>query len=216
MKKALLTITAVAAVGFYASSASAQCSFNEPGKAKGFKTSMVRAMSACPGITFAAPNSSTMAGVPTCAPPTPVSAFKFDTDKGSCSIKTGQKLEEPCSDGSGIPCANLSLQAKCSGVLNSDGVTPNNDPGWNLNTIARATFDDNVNGDMTVIDFPAQFPLPPAVKGKLKGKFNTNDLLNGLFGPGSALPGCTAIELISIKIADPAGNTFASIGSATR
>ena len=216
MKKALLSVTAIAALGFYAGSASAQCAFDEPTKAKGFKTSMVRAYASCPGITFPSPNTSTMAGVPGCAAPSPLSAFRFDALKSSCDVKTSHKLEDPCKDGSLVPCSNLQLNVKCAGVNNADGVTPNSQAGWNLNTIARATFDDNANGDMTVIDFPAQFPLPQASGGKLKGKFTTNDLLNGLFGPGSALPGCTAIELITIKIADPSGNIFASIGSATR
>lgn len=216
MKKALFTLTAVAAIGFYAGSASAQCSFDEPAKAKGIKSSMVRAYAGCPSLTFLAPNTTTMAGVPGCAAPAAISAYTFDDKKGKCDIKTGQKLEAPCSDGSGVPCANLSLQVKCGGLNEPDGVTPNNDIGWILNTIARATFNDNSNGDMTVIDFPAQFPLPAVSGGKVKGSFTTNELLNGLFGPGSALPGCTAIELITVKIADPAGNVFASLGTSTR
>jgi hypothetical protein len=215
MKKALITVTAVAVLGFFAGSASAQCSFNSAGKAKGFKTSMVRAYSSCPGITYASPNSSTMAGVPTCAPPVALSVFKFNS-KGKCDVKSGHKLENPCSDPGSSVCSNLTLSVKCSGITQADGVTLDSSPGWNLNTIARATFDDNSNGDMTVIDFPAQFPLGQAASGKLKGKFTTNELLVGLFGPGSALPGCTQIELLTIKIADPAGNLFASIGSGSR
>ena len=216
MKKALFTVAAVAALGAYASSASAQCAFNEPGKAKGLKSSLVKAYAACPGITFASPNTSTMAGVPGCATPFALSVYKFDTAKGKCDIKTGQNVEVPCSTGSPGNCSNLSLSLKCSGINNADGVTPNNQSGWNLNTVARATFNDNSNGDMTVIDFPAQFPLPAASGGKFSGKFDTNTLLNGLFGPGSELPACTAIQIIRLAIADPAGNTFATMGSSGR
>ena len=216
MKKIVISAAAVAALGFYATQASAQCAFDEPAKAKGIKVSMVKAMSSCPGITFASPNTSTMAGVPGCAPPTPLSLYQFDDAKGQCSLKTTHKVETPCGDGSPDPCSNLTLQAKCGGLLDPDGATPSAGPGWNLNTVARATFDDNANGDMTVIDFPAQFTIPDASKGKLKGKFTTNELLNGLFGPGSALPACTAIELISVKIADPSGDLFASIGTSGR
>jgi hypothetical protein len=82
--------------------------------------------------------------------------------------------------------------------------------------VARTTFNDASSGDMTVIDFPAQFPLPPASGGKISGSFNTNTLLNGLFGPGSELPACTAIQLITVGIADPAGNIFAALGSSGR
>ncbi len=216
MKKIVISVAAVAALGFYASSASAQCAFDEPAKAKGIKSSLVKAMSSCPGVTFASPNSSTMAGVPGCATPVPLSLYQFENLKGSCSLKTSHKVEIPCSDGSPSDCSNLTLSVKCGGVLDSDGVTPNSQAGWNLNTVARATFNDNANGDMTVIDFPAQFSLPPASGGKLKGKFDTNTLLIGLFGPGSALPACTAIELISVKIADPSGNAFASLGTSGR
>jgi hypothetical protein len=218
MKKTLFTLAAVAALGFYASAASAQCAFDEPAKAKGIKSSMVKAMSSCPGITYASPNTSTMAGVPGCTSPTgpvPLSLFKFDDQKGKCDIKTTHKVETPCSDAT-ASCSNLTLSVKCGGVQNADGASPNNDDGWNLNTVARATFDDNANGDMTVIDFPAQFALDQASKGKLKGKFDTNTLLNNLFGAGSALPACTAIELITVKIADPSGNLFATLGTSGR
>jgi hypothetical protein len=216
MKKALFTVAAVAALGAYASVASAQCSFDEPAKAKGLKSSLVKAMASCPGITFPSSNTSTMAGVPGCATPFELSAYKFDNDKGSCSLKTTHKVEAPCSTGNPTPCSNLGLSVKCAGVNNADGVTPNNQSGWNLNTVARATFDDNSNGDMTVIDFPAQFPLAPASGGKFSGKFDTNTLLNGLFGPGSELPACTAIQLVSVGIADPAGNIFATMGTSGR
>jgi len=216
MKKALFTLAAVAALGAYATAASAQCSFNEPGKGKGLKSSLVRNYAACPGITFPSTNTTTMAGVPGCATPFATSSYKFDTLKGKCDLKTGHKLENPCSSGNPVACSNLSLQVKCSGVTDADGTTPTNTSGWNLNTVARATFNDNSNGDMTVIDFPAQFPLPAAVKGKFGGKFNTNDLLNGLFGPGSELPACTAIQLIRVAVADPSGNTFAVMGSSAR
>jgi hypothetical protein len=140
----------------------------------------------------------------------------MDTLKGKCDLKTSHKVETPCSTGNPLACSNLSLSVKCSGVLNADGVTPNNQSGWNLNTVARATFDDTSSGDMTVIDFPAQFPLPQASGGKFSGKFTTNQLLTDLFGAGSELPACTAIQLVRVAIADPSGNTFATMGSTGR
>jgi len=216
MKKALFTLAAVVALGAYASTASAQCAFDEPAKAKGLKSSLVKNYAACPGITFEASNTSTMAGVPGCAAPFATSSYKFDDAKGKCDIKTTHKVEAPCSSGSPTPCSNLTLKVKCGGINNPDGTSPNNSPGWNLNTVARATFNDNSNGDMTVIDFPAQFSLPPAVKGKIKGQFDTNTLLIDLFGEGSELPACTAIQLVRLAIADPSGNTFATMGTSGR
>src|SRR5262245_38495445 len=104
MKKTLLTLTAVAALGFYPTSPSAQWPFDEPAKAKGIKSAMIKAMSSCPGVTFPTSNTTTMAGVPGCAPPTPLSLFQFEDLKGSCSVKTSHKVEDPCSDGSATPC----------------------------------------------------------------------------------------------------------------
>lgn len=217
MKRTLMTLAAVAAVGlFTASTASAQCDFNGPGKAKGIKASLVRAAAPCGGVTFAAPNSATMAGTPTCAPPVLTSAYQFDTGKGKCDWKAGAKLEAPCKDGSGIDCHNLTIQVKCGGVLDPDGFTPTNSTGWTFRTLARTTLNDSVNGDMTVIDFPAQFTFPAAKKGKLSLKSDTNALLALLFGPGNALPACTALETLSVAVADPAGNRFAVVGAATR
>jgi len=223
MRRLSIMLAGLAIIGFTAGSALAQCNFNEPGKAKGLKISLVRSFAGCPGITFAVPNTSTSTGggTPGCTPPFAHSEFKFNA-KGSCSIKTSQKLEAPCSTGDGTyDCANLSIQVKCKGVVANDGVSPISSPGngdgWGLNTVARATFNDRDRGDMTIIDFPARFPIPPAKKGKMKMKDDTNNLLvNQLFGAGSELPGCTAIQLLSIAVADNAGNIFAVPGSSTR
>ena len=218
MRKALFTFAAVATVALFgASTASAQCAFDAPGKAKGFKSDMVRAMAPCPGVTHAAPNTSSgTAGTPACAPVVEMSAWSFDP-KGKCSVKTKQALESPCGTNPQQDCSNLTISAKCGGILGVDGITPDSSAGWALRTFARASFNDIANGDMTVIDFPASFSFPePAKKGKIKLKSDTNTLLGDLFGAGSELPGCTSIELISVKLADPAGNLFANLGSSTR
>ena len=62
----------------------------------------------------------------------------------------------------------------------------------------------------------APVALPAASSGSFSGKFTTNELLTDLFGAGSELPGCTAIQLITVAVADPAGNTFATMGSSAR
>ena len=216
MKKVTIAIFSVFMLGLVARSAQAQCSFDEPSKAKGTSSSFARAYAGCPSITFAAPNTSTMAGVPGCTPPFALSAFNFAAEDSGCKFKSQHFLEKNCSDGSAGACANLKIRSSCLGVLEADQATPTNAAGWALNTVARATFDDNSSGDMTVIDFPAQFGFEQAKGGYFKMKGSTNDLLNNLFGPGSALPACTAIEIVSVAIADPSGNIFAKIGSASR
>ncbi len=116
----------------------------------------------------------------------------------------------------GFPLRQPQTVLEVQRVRESDGVTPTSTPGWALNTVARATFDDNSSGDMTVIDFPAQFSFPQPDAGRMKLATDTNALLNNLFGPGSALPACTALQIISVAIADPAGDVFATMGTSSR
>jgi hypothetical protein len=78
-----------------------------------------------------------------------------------------------------------------------------------LATVARATFDDRAGGDMTVVDFPANFPLPIS-DGKINVKTSADVLLNGISQPG--LPHCSNIETVSVTITDENGNTFANVG----
>ncbi len=217
MKKTLFTLAAVATVAlFSASTASAQCAFDAPGKAKGLKSDMTRGYAPCgSGITFPSSNTAGSSGTPGCTPPTPYSSFLF-SDKGKCSIKSSAKLESPCGTGTPGDCSNLTLQAKCGGITNADGVTPISGSGWALNTLARTTLNDKANGDQTIIDFPAQFTFDPANKGKLKLKSDTHTLLLLLFGPGNELAACTSLETLSVKIVDPLGNIFATMGTSTR
>ena len=217
MRKTLFTIAAVSLVAFFTTStASAQCSFDAAGKAKGLKSDMTKAYAPCgSGITFPAANTTSNVGTPACTPPTSYSTFLFSA-KGKCSVKTKAKLESPCSTPTPGDCSNLTVQGKCSGLTNPDTITGISGPGWALNTIARATFEDKAGGDMTVIDFPASFAMDLAAKGKVSVKSDTHALLFDLFGPGSELPGCTSLEVLSAKIVDPSGAVFANMGTSTR
>lgn len=215
MKRTLLALACVAAVGLLASNADAQCSFNTPAKAKGLKADMARVFAGCGNsITYGAPNSVSDALLPTCAPVSANSTFQFG-EKGACSVKTTQKLESPCSIAShnGPDCANIFIQLKCKDIRETDGITlVDGGPDWTLATLARATFNDVSNGDMTLIDFPVPFVLSPE-KGGIKFKQDLNSRLDAL---GLAkLPGCATVQLINIQVADPTGALFASMGSAT-
>lgn len=217
MRKLTTIIAAVAIVGASVAAAHAQCAFDGPAKAKGMKSSMVRAFAGCPSITFAGPNSSTGGGTPTCSPPYAHSQYLFDDAKGKCDFKTSAKKEEPCGDGSGSPCMNLKISAKCSGITRNDGITPISgltDSGWSVSTISRATLNDNDNGDMTVINFPVQIGMPTPSAGKMSVKTDTNTILAGL--GIAALPGCAQVEVVTLAIQDPSGNPFAVMGAGTR
>ncbi|MFQ5478054.1 MAG: hypothetical protein ACE5E4_05510 [Candidatus Binatia bacterium] len=65
---AFTVLTAALLLLLLADGTSAQCEFDAPAKAKGLKTSLVRAYLGCPGATgFPIPNTLTNAGVPACA-----------------------------------------------------------------------------------------------------------------------------------------------------
>jgi hypothetical protein len=217
MRETLFTAAAIGMVAFFtASTASAQCDFNAAGKAKGLKSDMTRAYVPCgSSVTFSVPNTTANSGTPSCFPPTTYSNFEFN-EKGKCSVKSKAKAEEPCKTGTLGTCSNVTLQAKCSGITNPGGATPISGTGWTLATVSRATTDDKLRGDITIIDFPATFKFPAASKGKLKLKEDTHSLLTLLFGEGNELSVCTSLETLQVRIVDPGGNPFANLGTATR
>jgi hypothetical protein len=196
----------------------AQCAFDAPAKAKGFKSSLVRAYASCPGVTFASPNTSTMAGVPGCAPPNASSAYEFDDATGECSVRASHKVESPCPDGSAASCSVLRIVTKCRGLLDPGGTTLTNTSGWTVNVVHRGTSNDRANGDMTIINFPAQFAAPAVANGNLKLTFEIGPCTQGIcniFG-SDALSPCTQLELLSVALHDPDGNAFAKLGSSGR
>ncbi len=229
MKKSFAIIAAVALVGFIAGSAAAQplqqnrCLYNSPAKAKGFKTSMVRAFAACPGVTQSINSSS--GGFPTCTPPFALSSYQFGP-KGKCDVKVSHKNADPCplnpAQTDAPVCAEQKLIAKCSDIRQSDGLTPINaadDTGWALQIVARTTFlaendtGTDVSDDfpVTLIDFPVTLAMGAPKRGKVLLKTTLSELLATL---GGALPACTSIQIVSMSIADPTGNIFAKMGSA--
>jgi len=214
MKKHLFVAGAAAlALGFTASMASAACDYEHPKSAKQLKSSLVQAFVSCNNPGGNTPNATTEGGVPTCAPPetfheqagSPGGGWTWNElkGKGDVSFKAGKNKipgEDPDS-------ADLYVQVKISGIL--DDLGPALGPGT-LATVARATLKDRANGDMTVVDFPAGFPIN-ASDGKVNVKTSANVLLTGIGQP--ALPGCSSIEVVSVYVDDPNGNHFANLGT---
>jgi hypothetical protein len=244
MKKVTLPLAAIALVGFYASSASAQCAFNSA-PAKGVKGSMVRNYSPCPGTETPNSNTTTEGATPACTPVTPrqnlegdSTLYSFDKKKGKCDVSTKAKLEKSCATVTGteidmmtgkpvkvllglqdVPCHVTYVKSKCSGILGTDGLTPigNGDAGWSLATLSRATLNDPTNGDMTVIDFPVTFNYSIPSKGKMAVDSNSAEALAPIVGTQSAdLPTCTSIEVVDVTIKAPGGLPFAKLGQSTR
>jgi hypothetical protein len=232
MKKFALSLAAVALVGFTAGSASAQCEFNALAKAKGLKSTVVRAFAECPSTQHPTENSTTQSGTAACEPVTPkdidgVSTYQF-TEKGGCQLSSSGAIEPDCSeltasDGSNLgmpsgPCHVVTLKGKCKGIVGADGVSPisSEDGVWTLATLSRASLNDPVTGDVTVIDFPVTFEFDTPSKGGLKLSGNSAEALAGLLDPASAaLPTCTQIEIVRITVKDGTGAPFARLGVGT-
>lgn len=222
MKKHILVAgAAVLALGFTAAMANAagpQCAYEHPKKAGGLKSSMVQAMVSCNNPGGNTPNSTTEGGVPTCAPPetfhqqngNQAGGWFWDESKakGDVSFKAAKnKLPSQPPDS-----ADLAVQLKMSGLQQGSvsASAPANGPGV-LATVARATLKDRLNGDMTVVDFPAGFDVQ-AVDGKISKKTTANDLLVNTLGQ-PALPSCSSIEVVSVAVVDPNGDNFATMGT---
>lgn len=238
MMKVTLPLAAIALVGLYAGTASAQspCTYNTA-PAKGIKGSVVRAYAPCPGTEHGSPNSETEGGTTACAPAIPrevdgdSTPYKF-SEKGKCSVQTSGKLVSDCSTLEDAGGNNLGLESgachvtfvksKCSGLVHSDGTTAvdgtlfNEDDGWTLATLSRATMDDDTNGEMTVIDFPVTFNYSTPAKGKMSLSSSSAEALIPLVTVNNAdLPPCTSIEVVDVVIKDPDGLPFARLGQAT-
>jgi hypothetical protein len=240
MKRMIMPFAAAALVGLYAGSASAQCTFgggspaHGPAPAKGVKGSMVRTYAACPSTEHPEANTKTESDTDACNPVTPPVVGGLPTQysygpKGSCSVTTKAKLYKSCdavedADGNGLglpgrACHVTFVTSKCKGVIGTDGVTPINgedDAGWKLATLSRATLNDTTGGDMTVIDFPVTFTYSEPEEGSMFVDSSSAEELVDIVGEnGAALPACTSIEVVDVVIKDPASRPFARLGQAT-
>jgi len=219
MKKFLVAVSGVALMGLVAGSAHAQCSFNSPGKAKGIKSSFIRAFAGC-GNSGTFPTSNDVTKPPSltasCSTPAIQSLYKFDTAKGKCDFKSSNKVTAPCINGAGS-CGELFISVKCGGVLDASNAPITPAAGiWTIGTTTRATFNDSVGGDMTVIDFPLPIVIGPGDKGKLSVKTTATQALEAALGPGTELPDCVQVEIIKVSILDPTGGVFAVLGGGSK
>jgi hypothetical protein len=200
--------------------ARAQCAFNGPAKAGLIQSSLVRLYDSCPSATFLAPNTWSQTETPGCTPPYPESFYQFGP-KGLCKFQMKTKLEDPCPDDCPEPCMRFRYKLKCKDVRDASAeriTAGGTGDGWSLTTVFRATLDDPVRGDMTIVDVPTSVNLPPGDHGKLKLNVDPLDdsLLPFLFGCPAHPPACTSFQLQSLALRDPQGKIFAVLGSSTR
>lgn len=215
MRSIIISAAAVAVLAI-TTNTQAQCSFEHPKKAGKYQASLVQAFVSCGNLGGNTPDATTEGGIPSCKPPQTFNehngnfstGWRWDELKGSGSVqlksaknKIGLSFLDPPDD-----TTDVAVSLKLNGVL--DQLGPASGTGT-LALIVRATLKDRMNGDMTVIDFPAGFGVP-ITDGKVSLKTTANSLLNNISQPG--LPGCSSLELVDIRVNDENGNTFATVG----
>ncbi len=192
----------------------AQCAFEHPKTAKKFQSSFTTAFIPCAGLGFSnPPNTSTEGGVPACKPPEtfneafggfPPTGWTWDETTGQGQVQFKSAVAVPPI--TPADSMDLTVKLKVKGVLANVG--PASGPGT-LTAIARVTLDDRASGDMTIVDYPAQFPFT-LTDGKVSTKTSVDAALNGIPQPG--LPHCSSLELLFVAINDSNNNQFASTG----
>jgi len=224
--KGFVAFACLGSVGaLLASQAHADCGFNTPARAKSVKTSLVRAHAPCSGShTFPSPNTASSAGVPACAPSTPItdadvgeclpsdctfstSAYSFATD-GKCSVVIRQYTTDECGNGLDAPptCFSLVASLNCQGIRDSEG-KPVHSKDFVLRILARLTSNDA--GPLTLVDYPLQLAVHVA-GGKIADKKEVGDQYS------FPLPACTQVQVFGIELLDDAGMIFATMGSGSR
>ncbi len=199
--------------------------FQHPASAKQIKSALTQAFVSCNNPGGNVPNATTQTGtVPTCYPAetyhenagSPNTGWTWGPKgKGDISFKAGRNklcggVVYPMND-CGLDESDLYIQVKISDIRDNSGIATEPNVG-SVATVARATFVDRAeqSAPMTVIDFPTGFGIP-VVNGKVSKKTSATEILAVLNQP--ALPQCTVIEVVSVLVKDPNGNTFASMGT---
>ena len=231
MKKHILAAgAAVLALGTasIASAASTPCAatYMHPVSAKSIKAALTQAFVSCNNPGGNTDNATTESGtVPTCYPAETFHENAGSPDfgwtwgpkgKGDISFKASKnKLCGPplapatdCNE----PAADLAISVKISDIRDHTGIASGTFGA--VQTLARATLIDRAepSAPMTVIDFPTGFGIG-VTNGKVNKKTSATEILSQPSLNQPALPPCTTIEVVSVLVKDPNGNTFANIGT---
>lgn len=164
----------------------------------------------------------------TCSGTGLVTAYRFGP-KGGCTLSARSKVEKDCSkvkDGGGdllglapIECHVSYVSVRCKDILRSDGSPADGiaDQGFTITGRVQATIDDATNNDLSLIEFPITFYFSDPDQGSMSITTSSAEMLLPLVGTtNSALPPCTQINLVNVKMRDPDSRPFASVGMGTR
>ncbi len=214
--------TVLLVVGLTVGTASAQCTFPQPKKAKDVTLALIPAFVSCGGPcnlcgdfeeSSSSPNTSTGISIPGCDPPetfnedagSPANGWLWGPkSEGSVSFTAAKnKIAHPSNP---INTADVQIRVRLRDVQYAGGA-PANGLGY-LRPVSRGTTKTRASGTMTVIDAPLSFPVQ-VTNGRANVRTSLNVELNNL---GTSLPGCTALELLHAEIVDENGNAFARPG----
>jgi hypothetical protein len=197
--------------------------------ARGLTASMVRTFHPC-GATERGPipNAETEGDTDACQPVYPTERGGMGSEyeyarEGGCNVKIASKLARDCSsvqgaDGNPLglpagPCHLSHVKAKCKEIVDGfNTLIGDDDTGWTLWVLLRASIDEETNGSMTVVDLPVSFQFETPNLGDMKLATLTAEPLQDL---GVFLPACTVLQIVQMEIRDPEGNSFARMGLAT-
>ena len=233
MKKHLIVAGAAALALGAASTASAAAfpcaaTYQHPVQAKQIKAALTQAFVSCNNPGGNTPNATTETGtVPTCYPAetyhenagSPALGWTWGPKgKGDITFKAGKnKLvadpgdpNDPYPQNTDLNAVDLFISVKIGDIRDNTGIASGTNGA--VQTVARATLIDRAetSAPMTVIDFPTGFGIS-VTNGKVSKKTSATVILDGLSQP--ALPACTNIEVVSVLVKDPNGNSFANIGT---
>lgn len=199
----------------------AQCAFEHPAKAGKIQASLTQAFVFCSpdgtGSGGVLPNDHTEGGIPACSPPETfgqqagnyTTAWRFHPLKGTgqVQLKTSRAFPPSVLNPPGNS-ADVAVELKLHGVF--DGLGPASGTG-RLVLYVRATLDDRVGGDMTIVDGLLSAPVSLAL-GNAAMKTSIDSMLNDapLNQPG--LPACASLELLFVAVDDANGDDFAHAG----
>ena len=181
------------------------CKIDLGKRTRGIKGDLVRRLATCPIGSIPAPNSSTAYGLPSCALPSALSSRDFQADSGGCTISVAQKAQ-PCASMPSQTCTPVTLKLRCRGIAETGGVALVDELGWRLRITVRATLEDALAGDVTVVDFPSEVVLPSIEDGTVKLTTVLPELMISTM-PGDALglPACSSLQVIDVVLVDAAG-----------
>lgn len=199
--------------------ARAQCSFPHPKAARTFRASLVQSFIQVvtgPGWSCCAEaNATTETGVPSLKPPlsfleiygNPSSSWRWGPQaQGSISLQAAKNtLVDPVLNP--VPnTADVAVRLTLNGIQNATGIATGT---GRLGLLCRATLEDRIGGDVTMIDFVLAVPVL-LTDGRAQLKTTFNAALNSLYG--MSLPGCTSLEILYAGVSDDNGAPFAAAG----